>query len=81
MNDALAEPLLREPVEPFHGGQILGKPGLENFGSARRRSSPSKRYSAASGQREDRGTAHHNLRLRSCCCGNRKDIGLDAALK
>src|ERR1700730_882875 len=31
VNDALAEALLSEPIEPFHGGQILHEPGLEEL--------------------------------------------------
>src|SRR5580700_810570 len=31
LNDALAETVLGEPIEPLHGGQILRKPGLEEL--------------------------------------------------
>jgi hypothetical protein len=32
MDDALAEPFLREPIEPLHGGKISTEPGLLEFG-------------------------------------------------
>src|ERR1700732_3063282 len=32
VNDALAEPFLRESIEPLHGGEILTEPGLPEFG-------------------------------------------------
>jgi hypothetical protein len=31
VNDAFAEALLSEPIEPFHCGQILREPGLEEL--------------------------------------------------